>query len=428
MLAENFVMEEIKRKKRRMTEEELIDLDYSFSYYTEYYLSIKRRNLFKIFLFLLNRLIRESIKDILSIKRYKSIRNKYVLFYESTNQYNALLPLQKPIVKSVFLSLARLSDNRIPQSVGVLLSLFYLPHFYKIIKNSERRELLQSGNYFLIDGMFHWWSFYLKITKPKAIVFANDHLIWHRTLRKVAQLNNIPTIYIQHASVAENFPKLEFNLALLEGNDSLNKYEKRVDTRINLIGMPKYDKYLKDTNYRKEIQNIGICTNGMDSLTTIKYMCYGLRSYYQSETIYLTAHPCDIRKEFHVGLCNEFNMVFSDSNKENSFEFLKKIDLNIACDTSVHLEAVLMNVYPIYYNLNDNLYDSYGYLKNGLVQQSLSNLPDLKNFIDSIKNNKPYIRERAKYYVDTVNTPFDGKSTLKAVSLIEEFVKEHDIN
>ncbi|MDD2495675.1 MAG: hypothetical protein PHE29_10850 [Tissierellia bacterium] len=415
-------MEKNKRKRHGLTEEELIDIDYSFSYSTEFYGQIKRKNLFQIVMFLLNQLIRQSINDLLFIKRYKSIKNKYVLFYESTNQYNALLPLKKYIAGSEFLCIKGHIDNRLPQSIGILLSLFYLPHFLMVQKNSERRELLLSGCYFLIEGMFNWWLFYLKITKPKAIIFANDHLIWQRTLRKVAQFNNIPTIYLQHASVSENFPRLEFDLALLEGNDSLNKYEKHVATRTYLIGMPKYDKYLADTNYRKEIQNIGICTNILDNSNIIKNICYGLSNYYKNETVYLRPHPGDTRKEFHIGLCKEFNLVFSDSNKENSFEYLKKIDLNIACDTSLHLEAVLMNVYPIYYNLNNNIYDSYGYLKNGLVQQSFNNLQDLTNFIDSIKNNKPNIRERAKYYVDTVDTPYDGKSTLKAVTIIEEFV------
>ena len=110
---------------------------------------------------------------------------------------------------------------------------------------------------------------------------------------------------------------------------------------------------------------------------------------------------------------------------EYSFEFLTKVDANIAGESSVHLEAALMNVYPIHYKLNNKYFDHYSYIKNGLIQNKFEASNDLVNFILSIRKNKPNIRDRAKYYVDTINTQYDGKSTQKTVEIIKNFVNTY---
>jgi len=126
----------------------------------------------------------------------------------------------------------------------------------------------------------------------------------------------------------------------------------------------------------------------------------------------------DERYSFYQKMKDSYNVHLSDSIQENSFEYLKKIDVNIAGESSVHLEAVLMNVYPIYYQFSNKRFDHYGYLKNHLVTDVFDNTNELVNFLNKINNNKQNIRYRVKYYIATVDTEFDGKSTELAKNLI----------
>jgi len=56
------------------------------------------------------------------------------------------------------------------------------------------------------------------------LVVANDHSYPCTTIVKAAQDEGVKTVYIQHASVSDKFPALKFDYALLEGLDSLEKY------------------------------------------------------------------------------------------------------------------------------------------------------------------------------------------------------------
>jgi len=213
---------------------------------------------------------------------------------------------------------------------------------------------------------------------------------------------------------------------LLEGQDALDKYsKKRVNGEVALIGMPKFDKYFPYINMNNSIETIGICTNTLDDVSNIEKLCSILRTSFPTMKIIIRPHPRDPRKQLYQTLIENYKLDFSDSKKENSFEFLTKVDANIAGESSVHLEAALMNVYPIHYKLNNKYFDHYSYIKNGLIQNKFEAPNDLVNFILSIKRNKPNIRNRVKNYVDTVNTQYDGKSTQKAVEIINKFVNTY---
>lgn len=415
------------KKTSCLKDHEIIDLDYSYTYFKNHDLNSYQRNNFQIFIDLLYFSIKQIIKDLLCVFRNKNIRDKYILYYGSVNQLNALLPIKNKLDNSVLCGPYKSKNNYLPMAMGCIISFFYLPHFYKLSNEKDSNyKLLRSGNYYLIEGMYKWWLWYLKYKKPKAILFSNDHLIWHRVLRKAAQQNKIPTIYIQHASVTEKFPKLEFDLSLLEGQDALDKYSKKgIDGKVELIGMPKFDKYFSFINRTSKIQTIGVCTNILDENNYIEGLCAKLKDKLPELTIILRPHPRDSRVEFYKFLKEKYDLSFSDSKIENSFEFLKKIDFNIAAETSVHLEAVLMNVYTVYYNMSGEFRDHYGYIKNGLIHDVFKQPDELVVFVNSILNNKPNIRHRSKYYVDTVNTINDGKSSEKALRIIEKITSSN---
>ena len=73
-------------------------------------------------------------------------------------------------------------------------------------------------------------------------------------------VNNIETLYIQHASVTSRFPALKFNYAFLDGFDTLNKYITAgpSETKVFLTGTCKFDNVLVSKQNIIYINNLSI--------------------------------------------------------------------------------------------------------------------------------------------------------------------------
>ena len=79
----------------------------------------------------------------------------------------------------------------------------------------------------LFCGAYSYVPYFINIlskTKPKLVIVSNDHSLNCRSLRLAAQILGIRTLYIQHASISNIFPPLEFDYALLDGLVSYKKY------------------------------------------------------------------------------------------------------------------------------------------------------------------------------------------------------------
>ena len=407
----------------------ILEINYSRTYFFE---TPRLTNTFFTLLtkinFIIKYCIKECIKDVLYLFKHKNFNHKNLIFYSSVNQYNAAYPLKNKLQNSIFIGVNSNSENRFYIGIGCILSLALFPFFIYVVNKKYKDQKLKIikylPEYFNIYGMFIWWRFYLKRIKPKSIIFPNDHLVWHRVLRIAAESSNIPTIYIQHASVTERFPKLEFDLSLLEGQDALDKYSKKgINGKVILVGMLKFDKYYSMINHSKSAKTIGICTNILDDESLIEKLCSELKFAFPEKTIILRPHPRDARFSFYKNLIVKFKIEFSDSKIENSFEFLQKVDVNIAGESSIHLEAVLLNVYPIYFQFSKNKLDHYGYIKNNLIMDYFDKTKPLIDKINNIKNNKPTVRNRAKYYIDTIGSKHDGKSVEKALKIVKNLVE-----
>lgn len=400
------------------------------NYSSTYFVKIKNKiTLFFFFKKLLNSIIytiKHLIKDLLSINKKNNFKNNIICLETSVNQKKALEPLVECSNKFIFVGLTNRSDNKIPMGFGCILGFLLFPVFiYDYIhhKNHRNKILYLYESYFFIRGMFLWWIVYLYMNKPNALIVSNDHLVWHRVLRMAAQYNEIPVIYIQHASVTDKFPKLEFNLSLLEGRDSYLKYSKKgISSHVNLVGMIKYDKYHKYINKEISVQAVGICTNLLDNESMINQLVTNLSYKLKNILIVLRPHPGDSRDYLYNNLGRLPNVSISNSKTVNSFDFLKKIDINIASESSIHLEAALLNVYPIYFRLNKVQLDYYGFIENGLITDIPDNIDRLNSLINKLIMHRPNIRYRSKYYIDTIDTPYDGKSNELALSIIYSYI------
>lgn len=362
-------------------------------------------------------IIRDSINPIrtLIIKNMRpevNPKGKIWIFISSKNHFDSIGFLQKTLDNTIIV---------VPHSRKLEMTDYIFPYYFKLFYYIKLPILwigllYQHNNIakryfnFLFEaiGIYEISIKYLKKLNPKAIVFANDHIPKHRALLLAAKQLNIKTFYIQHASISNTYPPLSFDVALLEGKDSLNKYKLcgKIGSEVKFVGMPKFDGFVK---HRKEIRNniisIGIAANPLDDLKYIYQLIHVLNLNFKRKRVCLRMHPQDKRTLQH----NHLDYEISDPNKEKAFDFLRNIDFLISGESSIHLEAALLYIPSITFGFNDKNHvpDYYEYVKNGLIKK----VHDMAEIIDIIRNNKYTVNvEKLKYYNDVVGTKWEGKS------------------
>ncbi|TXE12996.1 hypothetical protein FUA26_04160 [Seonamhaeicola algicola] len=366
-------------------------------------------------------IFKEFIKEFIKLFIKNRIpKNKIWCFSISSNNYESLKSIKANLDDSIFVHPFSFNDRHqnsypINFSRKFLYSLWFPFNFLIFYFQSKSGSNGLYDLFFKANGIYSESLRLIKKSKPKAIIFANDHEIIPRGLLLAAKNLNVPIIYIQHASVSNYFPVLDFDYALLEGKDAKDKYLNigNTSTCIYLVGMPKFDKYLERVNRNTLVKVIGIAYNAMDNLELIKRTVIVLQNYFPDIELIVRAHPSDKRS------LNLDSVKKSIPQKESVFDFLSRIDLLIAAESSIHLEAIMLNVYSISYSFsNSKFLDYYGFVKNNLVKHYL-NLDDIIEEINSIGNNKPNVQKKAEYYNAALNSDFYGKSSEKIRDIIK---------
>lgn len=367
-------------------------------------------------------ILKDTIADLLRFFKKTKIPESKIWFLVLTqNNVEALKNVKRNLDNSIYVSFFRFRST-----VNVKAHYFYLN--YRLIHDfifpfkwlyyllhDKKKAIRYYDLFFTVNGTYEECLRLLKKRKPKAIVFTNDHLVVARSLLLAANKLGVKTYYVQHASVTEYFPPLEFTHALLDGEDAYLKYKNcgEIKSIIHLVGMSKFDHYIDDYNEYDTLKYLGIAYNLTDDTDSVYHFIVKLRDRNPDLNIIVRAHPADKR---NLPIIESVSI--SNPQKENAYEFIKRVDCLISGDSSIHLEAVLLNVYPCYYNFNvSKRFDYYGYVKNGLVEY-FKDFESLNIKLKELKLNKPNIQYRAKFYNASIGTDFYGKSTEKILSII----------
>ena len=401
----------------------------------------KYRGVFKRLLIFIFHLLKTFFKF-----RYFRIRNlpsnSICFCYGTINQKNALASVKNRIDRSdmVFIDIyvKGFDEDSIvyfPVALSYLISLPFFPVLVwkYITATGHVRESyrLAADHYWFTYGHFLASRIWLRIIKPSVIIVANDHLTYTRALVSAAKIEQIPTCYIQHASVTNKFPKLEFDYAFLEGEDALRKYAQyNSKTKVFLTGMPKFDDYISSINNSDTVSRLGICTNPLDNDEVIDHLLYYLTSTLPNIEFSLRPHPGDMNRggDFWQKMASKHETEISDSRNEYVFEYLNTVDAIIAGDSNILLEAAMLNVVPIQYKFSDKLDDYYGFIESGLVA-GFETEETLSQYLLEIYDRKPEdIRQKAKQYSSTIGTKYDGKSIKIVSSLIETIGLDENVD
>jgi hypothetical protein len=366
-----------------------------------------------------------AIKYSLKSKNNKYLEKNSVLFFVfAQNEINSVQSIASELSNSKLFGIDDYK-NGYPISKIYWYSLIFIPivlYRFLICKNTYHKRSFS----YAFDGFCIAYSSkyvlkkYLATIEPTKIIIANQLSCYHRSLAYVAKDLNIETVYIQHASITKNFSDINmFSSALLEGEDSLSKYQSNgtVGKKIFLIGMSKFDKYFSKISRNKIVNSIGICTNGMDDLKAYSDLITLLNKKFPEIKIIVRPHPADRRKQEWYDLAKNNDCSFSDVFLVESFLFFEDVNLIIAGDSNIHLEAALLNIPSIYFDPLGKKVDWYGFASNQLVYYA-GNSIDIINIIHIITEKFPDTRSKTKFYSESVNTKFDGKSSKLAAMIL----------
>mgnify|MGYP003675556341 FL=1 len=352
--------------------------------------------------------------------KHKIEKNSILFFVMANNEYNSIKPISEELPNSFVFGKDQFK-NGYPLGKIYLFSLIFIPIvFWKFLfcrKAYHKRSFSYAFDGFcLAYSSAYVLKKYLLRLQPKNIIISNQLGCFHRSLAFIAKELNIETIYMQHASVTEGYDNLNmFSTILLEGEDSLNKYQNNgtKNKKIFLVGMPKSDRSFLNIKKFTGINTIGICTNGMDDILLFSKLISSLKEKYPNLKINVRPHPADRRKEDWLNIATKYDCGFSDVSTIESFDFLRNMDLIISGDSNIHLESALLNIPSIYFDPHSLNLDWYDFVKNA------SDISSAHDFILTISFSGQNVRSKAKYYVESVNSIFDGNSKELATKIIQ---------
>lgn len=314
--------------------------------------------------------------------------------------------------------------------VTMLLLIIRGLSLYKKLKNLGFQLAEKSFNKFAETYLYlPYFLDTLGKSRPSFVVMSNDHNTPNRCLRLSAHYLGIKTVYLQHASVSDLFPPLDFNISFLDGVASAKIYarcennlkgKKQKERIIFLSGMSKSLK----PSLRAFSKKIGMAINTLDQFEKLEDLARAFRQ--KNFDLHIRFHPAQ-DKDF-ISQLEKFvktdpeRISLSYPNSESLGDFFAQCSLLISGNSSIHLEAALVDVMTYYYEFSDRVEhpDYYGYVKNGislkLPEISLMDTNEIKR-LEFV----PFEREQAvKFYAESFKTTWQGREgELIAKTLIE---------
>lgn len=372
-------------------------------------------------------------------KKYKikgdKIRDRHLFYLETINQKNALSVLltrvEHPGVWLVLNEQLNRTDLRIngiqyysylPVRRIYLHAIALLPRAIMVgtlMKRRYRGRYLTAHLYInmaLFFSVANYWEHLLEIERPASVTVVNDHNLFPLALMLAARRCNVPSIYIQHASVSAVFPKLLADVALLEGLHSMETYNKIgvMSKKVSLVGIPRLDGVLgyKRAPIASKVV-VGICSKAFYTENQIQQLIENASKATRTSKIIVRPHPGS--PESHFLDIKKLNGVdISDPRSVDSIAFLKCVDVVISAESTILLEATLMRIPAIHFDDESFFfpYDLYGYVRNNVAYRAIKNaneIPDLLDHLDWQKVNECFMN--CRYYCATIGTPLENKST-----------------
>ncbi|WP_261977871.1 hypothetical protein [Marinobacter sp. F3R11] len=267
----------------------------------------------------------------------------------------------------------------------------------------------------------------LSQVKPEFVITANDHNTPNRCMLAVAHHLGIKTVYLQHASVSPLFPALRVDYAFLDGQCALDTYlecEPNQPDTVRDVPMPQVilsgqKKHLRRSSGPHE-NVVGVALNAMDNTKAgIEFINVLVG---KGLNVRLRWHPGQALRDtdqYREAFSNSQQVMLSDPRTEPISDFMEQIGWLIAGNSSIHLEAALAGVMPIYYELEPaELPDYYGYVKHGLTEPATS-VTEILRLIQNTCDKYTPNAKAVRYYSSTYLTDWESREGDLVVECLE---------
>lgn len=394
-------------------------------------------------------------------KTERWVRKPLFIFAGTDNQFNSLkttmtaldsqqVDYELLLGKGVFNKNIESYPHRHSVSFGfqevVLAVMFYfrqaIPLYFKLKKQGRQIEIDWHFNQFCQAYVFvPYFLNVLSRVQPGLVVISNDHNVNNRSIRLAAEVLGIKTLYLQHASVSDLFPTLEFDYALLDGRSAHQTYlhcydlQKGVNPRIDknvakcqvilsgqkklVVSAANFDTPNKDS--------LGLAVNSSDDFYCVEALLEELAT--MNIQCIVRTHPFQnpvFIEQLKTYLQDKDWLTWSNSKEEGLADYFSKINAVMAANTSIHLEAALAGLATFYYEMSDELHrpDYYGYVKNGVslkLEQGFT-LKELQNAIENAYS--PERNQAIKSYSETYSTEWQNQEGALTAWVIERILND----
>lgn len=362
--------------------------------------------------------------------QYNDKKNDVLMYAGTNNQLAVLLKIQNTFLarkmQSVLLTNCKSKAPNVNEVIRIAITpIEFLKFNYLLFKrrkqlirfvkeghNGLQRQFLKAQLYTLI--------FHKRITsiKPKLVFMANDHNPENRALLRVAQLLRIKTAYVQHASVSDIFPPLEFDLAFLDGEISREKYRIGHNEPGHSLRQKTYLSGNLRVHHRPTLETakyIGITINKLYSPEKLNEIVEELSK--NGKSVLIRWHPgssSKLKKFLQTEYLSE-KVEFSDPQKENINDFCNRCISVIGGNTGALLDVVISRTTAIYAPFLDHLLmteDTYGFYKNRIVLRA-TNTSEIAILINEINLPKP---SSVRRFSASFRTSYEGQEDCFIVS------------
>lgn len=264
-----------------------------------------------------------------------------------------------------------------------LIGVSYYDFFFAIFLFFTRMRILLSlmkktasineskGKYYteILSVYFYLPVFYgyLRDSNIKVVIVSNDHNPENRVIKEVANSLGIKTCYVQHAHVSNLFPPLDFDYAFLDGVCSLEIYKKlgNIDSEVFLSGSKKNLKLLKKNYSNSGNLVLGVAINLEDEIESV-LSNFSILSF---SKVIVRLHPRYKFRRDEIPIKKKYDTVsFHSANDVSLADFFDQIDILVAGNSSIHLEAAISGIKSFYIGSVNSVHDYYGFVESELVK------------------------------------------------------------
>lgn len=362
---------------------------------------------------------------------------EYLVFASSVNQMNALDGTVRALKQDGQSVLAVSSDQFIDSAErkelysGEAFSLLDVlkacwlfairaPRLYAFLRGQHPAKRSWYFHYFCYAYAYlPYFLGLLRDTRPSYVIVSNDHNCANRCCLAVAHYLGIKTVYMQHAAVTAIFPALRVDYAFLDGKSALDTYRQCEGNQPNSVrdvpipltifsGQKK--RLVTYRNIGEARQCTGIALNLLDNIDAGLELAEKLAT--QRHKVCLRWHPGQkpegVRKiKTWLRQCD--NIILSDPGQESPGDFLARVKILVAGNTSILLEAAIAGALPVYYEFQPPHFpDYYGFVRNGLARHAETAKQLTRLLADSDVSRGPE-PDAVRYYSATYRTEWDGR-------------------